>query len=260
MATDVFFTCSVENGVALITIDRPPLNVLGFEYYKELCLTVLELAESKKARAVVITGTKRSFIAGMDIKDINTITTPQQNDEKTLEIKALFRKMERLKVPVIAAVDGNCFGGGLELAASCHIRILSKEAKVGLPEINVGTIPSFGGTQRLPRIIGKARALELMLTGKFISGDEAFRIGLANEVCPSNELVTRATSLAMEIAGKSPDALQALMQAVTEGFEIEINQGEELESHVSSALIGTYNAKEGMAAFFERRKPVFNYE
>jgi enoyl-CoA hydratase len=260
MAEKDFFTCSVENGVALITIDRPPLNVLGFEYYKELCLTVLELAESRKARAVVITGTKKSFIAGMDIKDINAITTPQQNDAKTLEVKALFRKMEKLKIPVIAGVDGNCFGGGLELAAACHIRIVSKEAKLGVPEINVGTIPTFGGTQRLPRIIGKARALELMLTGKFISGDEAFRIGLANEVCPSDELVARATSLATEIAGKSPDALQAVMQAVTEGLEMEIDLGIELESHVSSALVGTYNMKEGMAAFFERRKPVFNYE
>jgi enoyl-CoA hydratase/carnithine racemase len=255
-----FLRISIEDGVALVTIDRPPLNILGFSQYENLCETVIHLIETRQARAVVLTGTKKAFISGLNISEILKITTSEENNEKTLRIKNCFRKVEQLRRPVIAAIDGNCFGGGLELSISCHIRIASKEAKLAVPEINLGTIPSFGGTQRLPRILGRAKALELILTGKLISGEEAFHIGLVNEVCPSEELLARATDLARQIASKSPQAVEAATRAATEGLEMEFDRGIELESHVSSALTGTYNLKEGITSFFERRKPAFRYD
>ncbi len=260
MAEKDFFTCSVEEKVATITIDNPPLNVLGFLQYQVLCNTILNLINTKQAKAVIVTGTNKAFISGLDIKDIFSVKTPEENDKETLTVKVLFRQIEKLKRPVIAAIDGNCFGGGVEFSVACHLRIASREAKLGLPEINVGTIPTFGGTQRLPRLIGKAKALELMLTGKFISGEEALSIGLVNEVCSSAELLDRAKSLARQFASKSINAVEAVMQTTIEGLEGELDKGIELESHVSSTLIGSYNLKEGITAFFERRKPVFKDE
>jgi enoyl-CoA hydratase len=260
MAEQDFFRYSIEEGVGLVTIDRPPLNILTFALYEKLCETIIHLVETRQARAVVLTGTKKAFISGLDISEIFKITTSSENIEKTLRMKAYFRKLEILKRPVIAAIDGNCFGGGLELAVSCHIRIAGREAKLGVPEINMGTIPTFGGTQRLPRILGRAKALELILTGRPVSGEEAFRIGLVNEVCSSEELLAKATDLARQIAGKSPQAVEAAIQAATEGLEMEFDRGIELESHLSSTLTGSDNLKEGITAFFEKRKPVFRYE
>ena len=252
--------CSVKNRVALITIDRPPLNVLPGEYYHGLCNMVLGLIERREARAVIITGTSKAFISGLDIKDIRAIKTPEENTQFTLGIKAIFRRLERAPRPVIAAIDGNCFGGGLELALSCHMRLASPAARLAVPEINVGTIPSFGGTQRLPRVVGRARALELLLTGRMVSGEEALAIGLVNAVHPSGELIDRAKNLAGQIAEKNYQAVEAAVRAATEGLEMEFDKGIAHESAVSSELTGTYNMAEAMAAFFERRKPVFKDE
>lgn len=254
------FHCSVENRVALITIDRPPLNVLPGEYYHRLCNMVLGLIERREARAVIVTGTSKAFISGLDIKDIRAIKTPEENTQFTLGVKAIFRRIEKAPRPVIAAIDGNCFGGGLELALSCHMRLASPEARLALPEINVGTIPSFGGTQRLPRVVGRAKALELVLTGRMVSGEEALGIGLVNAVYPSGELIDRAKDLAGQIAEKNYQAVEADVRAVTEGLEMELDKGIVYESTVSSELTGTYNMEEAMAAFFERRKPVFKDE
>lgn len=195
MSDNDFFRYSVTEGVALVTIDRPPLNVLSFSHYHELCTRILQLIERKEARVVIVTGSNKVFLSGLDIKEIRRITTPEENDEATLTVKALFRQIEKLSRPVIAAINGNCFGGGLELAMACHLRLVSRDAKLGLPEINIGTIPTFGGTQRLPRIVGRSKALELILTGKMISGDEAASIGLVNRACPSEELLDRADSI-----------------------------------------------------------------
>ena len=258
MAKGEFFTFTKEGGVALIAIDRPPLNILSFDYYQELCERMIDLIEAKKIKVVVLTGRNQVFVSGLDIKEIGRIETPDENTRKTMAIKVLFRRIERLKRPIIAAINGNCFGGGIELAMACHMRLASREAKLGLPEITLGTIPSFGGTQRLPRIIGLAKALEIMLTGKLISGEEAFRIGLINEVCTSEELLDRALSLAHEIADKSMAAVEAMVQAATEGLEHDIEKGVELESELSSTLTGTSNMREGITAFLEKRKPVFH--
>jgi enoyl-CoA hydratase len=252
-----FFRCSVTDGVAIVTINRPPLNVLSFSHYHELCVKIQQLVGRKEAKVVIITGTNNVFISGLDIKEINKIKTPEENDEETLKVKALFRQIEKLSRPVIAAINGNCFGGGLELAMACHLRLARKDANLALPEINLGAIPSFGGTQRLPKIIGRAKALELILTGKIISGEEAKAIGLINEACQPEDLLERAVSLARQIASKSITAVEAAIQASTEALEVDVERGMRLESHLSSELVGKHDMKEGLAAFTEKRKPVF---
>jgi len=255
-----FFSSVVTEGVALITIDRPPLNILSFSHYHELCAKILKVVGTKEAKVVVVTGSKKVFVSGLDIKEINAVKTPEENNEVTLNVKALFREIEKLPRPVIAAINGNCFGGGLELAMACHLRLASWEAKLGLPEINIGTIPSFGGTQRLPKIVGRAKALELILTGRLISGEEAASIGLVNEACPPEELFDRAISLARQVVSKSSTAVEAATRATTDAVENDVEKGGRLESHLSSELTGTFNMKEGLAAFLEKRTPVFKDE
>jgi enoyl-CoA hydratase len=257
MADNDFFRCSVADAVAMITIHRPPLNVLSFSHYHELCVKIQQLIGEREAKVVIITGTNNVFISGLDIKEIGWIETADENTHKTMAIKAVFRQIEKLPRPVIAAINGNCFGGGLELAMACHLRLASRGAKLGLPEINIGTIPSFGGTQRLPQLVGRAKALELILTGRLISGDEAATIGLVNESCLPEELIGKAMFLARQIASKSVMAVEAATQATTEALEVDIEKGGMLESQFSSELTGTYNMKEGIAAFLEKRKPIF---
>lgn len=252
--------CSVENRVALITINRPPLNVMPAAVYHRLCDMVTGLVERKEARAVIITGTGKVFVSGLDINDINGLKNGEENTRLTMAMKNAFRRIEKLPRPVIAAINGYCFGGGLELALSCHIRLASTEAKLGLPEVSRGVIPSFGGTQRLPRVIGRAMALELMLTGRSVLGGEAVRLGLVNAAYESGELLEKAKELAGQIAEMNPQAVEATMHATMEGLEMDVDEGMARESVWSSKLIGTFNAKEGMAAFFERRKPVFKDE
>ena len=252
-----FFSCVVTEAVALVTIDRPPLNILSFSHYHELCAKILQVVGTKEAKVVIVTGSNKVFISGLDIREINAIKTPEQNDEATLKVKSFFRQIEKLSRPVIAAINGNCFGGGLELAMACHLRLASQDAKLGLPEINIGTIPSFGGTQRLPKIVGRAKALELILTGRLISGEEAASIGLVNEACPPGELRDRAISLARQVASKNSMAVEAATRATMNAIESDIEEGGTLESHLSSELTGTPNMKEGLLAFLERRTPVF---
>ncbi len=251
---------SLEDRIALVTINRPPLNVMPAAAYHEMCNMISGLIERREARAVIVTGSDKAFIAGMDIKNINALKNAEENNHMTMTMKNMFMRVEKLARPVIVAINGYCFGGGLEFALACHIRLASAEAKLGLPEVSRGVIPSFGGTQRLPRVVGRAKALELMLTGRSMLAEEAARLGLVNAVYPPDELIDKARELASQIAEMNPQAVEATVRATTEGLEMEPDEGMVCESKWSSALIGTYNAKEGMAAFFERRKPVFRDE
>jgi len=260
MASDEGLKYSLENRVAVITIDRPPLNVLPLDCLRRICGMAIDAVEMKEARAVIITGANGVFITGLDIKDISGLRTPQDNTNMTLEMKGLFRRVEELPRPVIAAIDGNCFGGGMELVLACHMRLVSETARLALPEINLGAFPSIGGTQRLPGLVGRPRALEIMLTGRQVMGEEAVRIGLANAVHPSSELVDKAKALALEIAGKNYQGVEAVMRCVGEGLDLGFEEGMIFETTLSSELIGTHNRKEGMAAFFERRKPAYQNE
>lgn len=252
-----FLKSSTENSVALLSIDRPPLNVLGFSHFDRLCRTLLELVQSKEVKVVIVTGNADAFGSGFDIREIASMSNPDRVRDETMRIKLLLMKLEAATKPIIAAIRGNCFGGGLELAMTCHLRIATAEAKIGLPEINIATIPTLGGTVRLPRIVGRPRALELLLTGKLISGEEAFRIGLINEVCSAEELIPRAKALGRTISEKGGLAIAAAIQVVTESMGLDIEQAMRLESEVSGSLIGTNDLKEGVAAFLERRKAIF---
>jgi enoyl-CoA hydratase/carnithine racemase len=260
MMSDNELQCSVQDRVAVITINRPPLNVMPAAVYHRLCDMVVGLVEKKEARAVIITGTGKVFISGLDINDINGLKNGEENTRMTMDMKNAFRRVEKLARPVIACINGYCFGGGLELSLACHIRLAATEAKLGLPEVSRGVLPSFGGTQRLARLIGKAKALELMLTGRSVLGEEASRLGIVNAAYPSAELLDKAKELAGQIAEMNPQAVEATMHATMEGLEMDVDKGMAHESVWSSKLIGTFNAKEGMTAFFERRKPVFRDE
>jgi enoyl-CoA hydratase/carnithine racemase len=259
MNRDQFLETTVEDGAAFVSIDRPPLNVLGFSQFERVCTSILELIGSREVRVVVLAGTADAFGSGFDIKEIEKCLEPERMKSETTRIKVLLMKMEAATKPIIAAIRGICFGGGLELAMACHLRIAASDAKMGVPEIKLATIPTLGGTVRLPRIVGRAHALELLLTGKIISGQDGFSMGLVNEVCKDEEVMTRATGLARTIAEKGRLAVEAAVQVVDGSMRLSLSEAMDLESEVSGRLIGTHDLKEGVTAFFERRKPVFTH-
>lgn len=257
MTKSVFLKSSIEDHIAFVAIDRPPVNVLGFSHFETLCHIILEFVERKDVRAIILSGNDKAFISGFDISEIACMEKPDQVKQITMRIKHLLTRIETAKKPIIAAIRGSCFGGGLELMLACHLRIAAVEAKFGLPEINLATIPTFGGTIRLPKIIGRMRALEMILTGKTISGGEAFRIGLVNEVCRDEELLPRARSLGGSISEKGALAVEAAIKSVIAATEIDTEQAMKLESELSGCLIETKDLKDSIAAFFARRKTVF---
>jgi enoyl-CoA hydratase len=254
-----FIKTGVEAGTAFVSINLPPLNVLGFSHLYALCTTILELLRRREVRVLVLSGNENAFGSGFDIKEISSITGPDEVKKETGRIKHLMVQIETSTKPVIAAIRGNCFGGGLELAMTCHLRIAATDAKIGVPEIKIATIPTLGGTVRLPRIVGRARALELLLTGKMISGQEALKMGLVNEICEPQELMARASALGQRIAENGGLAVEAAVRVVDGSLSLPLEEALDLESEVSARLIGTHDLKEGVAAFFERRKAVFTH-
>jgi len=256
MTTESFLNCAVEDNIACISIDRPPVNVLGFSHFEILCGKVLEFSGREDTKAIILMGNGRTFIAGFDIKEIANMKKAAEATRVTMRIKRLLMELEASRKPIIAGINGNCFGGGLELIMACHLRVATVEARMGLPEIRLATIPSFGGTVRLPKIIGRARALELILTGNMISGEEAFRIGLINKVCREEDLLPMVNSLARAVAEKGVLAVQAVIQSTAAATEISAEHAMKLESRLSGSLVGTKDLKEKIAAYFEKRKAV----
>ncbi|AYN01075.1 enoyl-CoA hydratase-related protein [Chryseobacterium sp. 3008163] len=247
---------SREDKTAIITINRPEsLNALNAKTIKEISSALDELASDHEVRVIILTGSgEKSFVAGADIKEFSDF-----NQEKAEELarngqNILFNKIENLSKPVIAAVNGFALGGGLELAMSCHIRYASENAKLGLPEVTLGLIPGYGGTQRLPKLVGKGIANEMIFSAKMIPAQKAKEIGLVNEVFPIEELLTKTKELAKTIANNSPMAISRAIQATNlsdtdKGFETEIKYFGE--------LFELEDKKEGVSAFLEKRKPNF---
>lgn len=247
---------SREDKTAIITINRPEsLNALNAKTIKEISSALDELASDHEVRVIILTGSgEKSFVAGADIKEFSDF-----NQEKAEELarngqNILFNKIENLSKPVIAAVNGFALGGGLELAMSCHIRYASENAKLGLPEVTLGLIPGYGGTQRLPKLVGKGIANEIIFSAKMIPAQKAKEIGLVNEVFPIEELLTKTKELAKTIANNSPMAISRAIQATNlsdtdKGFETEIKYFGE--------LFELEDKKEGVSAFLEKRKPSF---
>ncbi|MBA7596512.1 Short-chain-enoyl-CoA hydratase [subsurface metagenome] len=252
-----FVNYTVEDKVATIVIDRPPVNALDSKTMEELDEVLDELEKDPNVAAIVITGGgKYAFIAGADVKEMPKLT-PELAEEMSAKGQAILTKMEKMGKPVIAAINGLALGGGLELAMATDIRIISDRARVGQPEINLGLFPGWGGTQRLPRIVGLAKAKEMIFTGDMISAQEAMRIGLVNKVVPDGEELKVARDIAKKIISKAPIAVAKSKNAMEEGIQVSLEEGLKKESKLFGEICGTEDMKEGVAAFIEKRQPKF---
>lgn len=253
-----YVTVDVRETIAIITINRPDkLNALNAETVDELRTALRHSAADAAVRAVILTGAgEKSFVAGADIGELARMT-PITGIEVSRQGQETFRFLELMRKPVIAAVNGFALGGGLELALACHFRLASENAKFGLPEVKLGIIPGYGGTVRLPRIVGRGRALELILTGEMIDAQEAHRIGLVNHVYPQAELMTAAEQLARKISANGPLAVALAIEAVDNGYHSTTEDALRLEANLFGLLASTEDMREGMSAFLEKRKANF---
>jgi enoyl-CoA hydratase len=247
-----------DGAVAIVTINRPKvLNALSSQTLDELRRTVLELKHDAAVRAIVLTGAgEKAFVAGADINEL-AVMTPDGGREHALRGQHVFDTIEQLGKPVIAAINGFALGGGCELAMACTIRLAAATARLGQPEINLGLVPGYAGSQRLARIIGTGRALELLLSGDQIAADEALRIGLVNRVVPPADLMAEARKLAAVLAAKAPIAVRYVLEAVYKGVEMPFPQAEVFEATLFGLVASTDDMREGTKAFLEKRKPEF---
>lgn len=247
-----------ENSVEKIIINRPPvLNALNSEVIEELEEEFNILEKSPDVRVVIITGSgEKAFVAGADIGELKKLNTLEGENFASKGHRVL-KKIENLPQIVIAAVNGFALGGGCELAMACDIRIASNKAKFGQPEVNLGLIPGFGGTQRLPRLVGKGRAMELIATGDMIDAEEAYRIGLVNKVVPPEELMNSVLKIAEKILEKSPSAVSLAKSAVHRGLQVSLDEGCAFEIEKFAVSCSTEDKEEGTTAFMEKRKPQF---
>ncbi|OGL47534.1 MAG: hypothetical protein A2149_04505 [Candidatus Schekmanbacteria bacterium RBG_16_38_11] len=252
-----YLKVNVDDKIAVITIDNPPVNALSKGVILNLEKSLQELNSSNEVRAIVITGAGNFFVAGADIREIDKLKSKKDAREMVSYFHRLGLWIESLPKPVIAAINGPCLGGGLELAMICHLRIASANAKIGLPEIKLGIIPGFGGTQRLPRIVGKAKALEMLLTGDPISAQEAKENGLVNLVSEPQDLLKQTKDLAARIINKSLVPISKIIKAVEEGFDKPIEDALEFETALFCEICETSDKEEGVKAFLEKRQPEF---
>jgi len=247
-----------SNYVAKVTINRPDkLNALNGETLKELEHLFDEIEKDDSVFVVILTGAgEKAFVAGADIKELHDL-----NGETGKEFaefgQGVFNQIEKLNKPVIAAVNGFALGGGCELALACHIRVASENAKFGQPEVNLGIIPGYGGTQRFARLVNKGRAFEYILTGDLFDSNEAYRIGLVNHVYSAEELMSKAEDLALKIISKGQLAINYAMKSINSISELSLEDGLNLEAQLFAECCGTEDFKEGTAAFLEKRKSEF---
>lgn len=247
-----------KDNIATIIVNRPEaLNALNWQTMQEIQAACSSVKDDKEIFGIIITGAgEKSFVAGADIKELAT-KDPVGAKEFSLASQEILHFIEHLPKPVIAAVNGFCLGGGCELAMACHMRVASENAKFGQPEVNLGLIPGNGGTQRLPRLVGKGRALELVLTGNMIDAQEAYRIGLVNKVAPPKELLLTAEEILKTVMRKGPVAVKLALEAVGHGLELTLDEGVQLEANLFGLCFSTEDMKEGTQAFIEKRKAKF---
>jgi enoyl-CoA hydratase len=241
-----------------VIINRPDkLNALNSETIKELRAAFLSFRDDPEVRAVILTGSgEKAFVAGADIRELVHLDFAQ-GKQYALEGQELTKLIENFKKPIIAAINGYALGGGTEMALACHIRIASENAKMGQPEVKLGLIPGFGGTQRLARLVGKGKAMELILSGKIIDSKEAHEIGLVNRVVPQSELLAAAENLAKEIVVNAPLAIGCAIESINKGLDRTLEEGLLLEAEIFGKSCSTEDAKEGTKAFLEKRKANF---
>lgn len=250
-----------EHNIAIITINRPEkLNALNKVTIQELHYAFQELEQNQDTRAIILTGSgAKAFVAGADIAEFADFSVEEGIQLSAQGHDTLFNFVENLRLPVIAAINGFALGGGLELAMACHIRVASDDAKMGLPEVSLGVIPGYGGTQRLPQLIGKGRAMEMILSAGMVSADEAYRTGLVNHVVKQEELVNFCKEIAQKIVKNSPTAIRMAINAVNANYK-EGENGFQTEIKSFGKCFGTEDFKEGTKAFLEKRKAVFTGE
>ncbi|MDH7485382.1 MAG: enoyl-CoA hydratase-related protein [Anaerolineae bacterium] len=254
-----YIRTEIEEQVATLTIDHPPVNSFNTQVVTELNEAMDQLLADDAVKAIVITGGgTNAFVAGADIPEIKKLLDQPGGLKTASELgQALFLKIEQAPKPVIAAINGYCLGGGLELAMACHLRVCSDRARLGQPEINLGIIPGWGGTQRLPRIVGEGKAIELILTGDMLTAQEAYRLNLVNKVVPAGAVLKEARGLARKIASKSRVPVAAALRAITRGLQMPLAEGLALEAEEFGRLADTADAREGVSAFLEKRQPQF---
>ena len=247
-----------KNQIAYVTIDRPKvLNALNMATMQELKAAFTDLKDDAEVRVVILTGAgEKAFVAGADINELAQ-QSPVSAKEYTHRGQAIIDAIENLGKPVIACINGFALGGGCELAMACTMRLASDNAKLGQPEVKLGLIPGYGGTQRLPRLVGKGLAMQQILTGEMITAQEAHRIGLVNEVVPQAELIARAEAIAAKIIANSPLAIQYAMEAVNRGFDMTLADGLFLEATLFAVCCSTEDKNEGTRAFLEKRAAQF---
>jgi enoyl-CoA hydratase len=247
-----------RDAVAAVTVNRPEkLNALNAAVIAELGDVADRIGKDPAIRGMILTGAgPKAFVAGADIGEI-AAQGPVDGKARALEGQRVFRSLERCGKPVIAAVNGFALGGGCELAMACHLRVASEQARFGQPEVKLGIGPGYGGTVRLPRLVGKGRALELLLTGQMIDAQEAYRIGLVNRVVPADRLLSESEQILRSILENGPLAVRACLEAVDTGLDVGVDEALLLEANLFGLLSGTADMREGTAAFAGKRKPAF---
>lgn len=252
-------TFEKRDGIGTVTINRPKvLNALSKQAMTDLKNVLEAIAEDAEVSVVIITGSgEKSFVAGADISEMKDMTALEGRAWARFS-QQVFNSIENLPQPVIAAVNGFALGGGCELAMACDIRLASRTASFGQPEVLLGVVPAFAGTQRLPRLVGKGRAKELLFTGNRIDAEEAWRIGLVNRIVEPDELMEAAREMAGTIISRGPVAVRLCKCAVNEGLDVDIESGQAYESEVFAVCFATDDQKEGMGAFLEKRKAAFS--
>jgi enoyl-CoA hydratase len=251
---------SYQDNIATITIQRPPANALSSGLLRELSGVLDEIEPNQAIKSVIIHGEGRFFSAGADIKEFTTVSSSEDFAKLGKYGQDLFDRMEKFPKPIIAAIHGAALGGGLELAMACHIRLVTENAKLGLPELQLGLIPGFAGTQRLPKYVGTARAAEMLFTSEPITGLEAVQFGLANHAYPETELLENAYKLAGKIAKKSHGSLKATIELLNYAKTKEFYEGQNKEAELFGEVFVSNDGKEGIQAFIEKREPHFKGE
>jgi enoyl-CoA hydratase len=245
-----------DGAIAVVTINRPKvLNALNTQTMRELGSVMDDLQQSSSVRAIVLTGAgEKAFVAGADINEL-AVLSPADGKEHARAGQRVLDRIEQLGKPVVAAINGFALGGGCELAMACTIRIAADTAKLGQPEINLGLIPGYAGSQRLPRLVGRGLAFEILLSGDMISAARAYEIGLVNRVVPAGELLNEAKKMAAALAAKAPVATRYILESVSRGADMPLAEAQFLEASLFGLVASTDDMKEGTRAFLEKRKP-----
>lgn len=246
-----------KNHVAILTIEKPPANALSSILIKDIDEKLDEIENDADVKSIVLKGEGKFFSAGADIKEFTALQNASDYQSLSESGQKVFDRIEHFQIPVIAAIHGAALGGGLELAMACHVRLVTENAKLGLPELTLGIIPGFAGTQRLPQYVGKAKAYEMVLSGTPISGSEAYTFGLANQVVSEEVIFDEALKLAEKFASKSKPTINHIMRLIPYAKSDKFNDGVQEEAKAFGEVFGSEDAKEGVQAFLEKRKPNF---